>query len=192
MDYMSDLENALNGKSVAILVANGFEESHMTSLHKALVLTGADVKIVSPEKGVVNSWHGNGWGHFFPANAHLATSMSHHFDAVIIPGGSRHVNRLISDPQTARFMRGFMEDNKPVALIEEAPKVLAEADLLEGRSVVSTEEINEVLLEKSVTVVEAEVHIDDMLVTSKLADDALVEKFADRIQNYEPEAWEAA
>ena len=45
---MSDLENALKGKSVAILVANGFEESHMTSLHKSLVLTGADVKIVSP------------------------------------------------------------------------------------------------------------------------------------------------
>ncbi len=189
---MSDLENALNGKSVAILVANGFEESHMTSLHKALVLTGADVKIVSPEKGVVNSWHGNGWGHFFPANAHLATSMSHHFDAVIIPGGSRHVNRLISDPQTARFMRGFMEDNKPVALIEDAPKVLAEAGLLEGRSVVSSEEINEILQEKSVKIVEAEMHVDDMLVTSKLADDALIEKFADRIQNYEPEAWEAA
>ena len=189
---MSDLENALSGKSVAILVANGFEESHMTSLHKSLVMTGADVKIVSPEKGVVNSWHGNGWGHFFPANAHLATSMSHHFDAVIIPGGSRHVNRLISDPQTARFMRGFMEDNKPVALIEDASKVLAEAGLLEDRSVISFEDIKDVLTEKGVNIVDADIHVDDMLVTSRFADDTLVEKFADRIQNYEPEAWEAA
>ena len=189
---MSDLENALNGKSVAILVANGFEESHMTSLHKALVMTGANVKIVSPEKGVVNSWHGNGWGHFFPANAHLATSMSHHFDAVIIPGGSRHVGRLISDPQTARFMRGFMEDNKPVALVEDAPKILAEADLLEGRSVVSCEAIDSALEEKGVKIVDCDLNVDEMLVTSKLADDALVEKFAECIQNYEPEAWVAA
>lgn len=189
---MSGLENALNGKSVAILVANGFEESHMTSLHKSLVLTGADVKIVSPEKGVVNSWHGNGWGHFFPANAHLATSMSHHFDAVIIPGGSRHVARLISDPQTARFMRGFMEDNKPVALVEDASKVLAEADLLEGRRVIAFDDINETLKEKGAKLAEEEIHVDDMLVTSRFADDTLVEKFADRILNYEPEAWEAA
>ncbi|MZR30608.1 DJ-1/PfpI family protein [Sneathiella litorea] len=189
---MSDLENALNGKSVAILVANGFEESHMTSLHKALVLTGANVKIVSPEKGVVNSWHGNGWGHFFPANAHLATSMSHHFDAVVIPGGSRHVNRLISDPQTARFMRGFMEDNKPVALVEDAPKILAEAGLLEARTVFAEEDIQDILSEKGATAADAEIHVDDMLVTSKFADEALVEKFADCILSYEPEAWEAA
>ncbi|MEX1034397.1 MAG: DJ-1/PfpI family protein [Sneathiella sp.] len=189
---MSDLENALKGKSVAILVANGFEESHMTNLHKSLVLTGANVKIVSPEKGVVNSWHGNGWGHFFPANAHLATSMSHHFDAVVIPGGSRHVNRLISNPQTARFMRGFMEDNKPVALVEGAPKILAEADLLEDRSVIAFDEVNDALTEKGVKLVEEDIHVDDMLVTGKFADDNLIEKFADRILNYEPEAWEAA
>jgi len=140
----------------------------------------------------VNSWHGNGWGHFFPANAHLATSMSHHFDAVIIPGGSRHVNRLMSDPQTARFMRGFMEDNKPVALIEGAPKILAEADLLKGRAVASFEETNETLEAKGAKLIDEDIHVDDMLVSSKLADSSLVAKLADRIMNYEPEAWEAA
>lgn len=189
---MKDMDNVLNGKTVAILVANGFEESHMTNLHKALVSIGADVKIVSPEKGVVNSWHGNGWGHFFPSNAQLEVSMSHHFDAVVIPGGSRHVSRLISDPQTARFMRGFMEDNKPVALVGDAPRILAEADLLEGRSVVATEEIHELLKEKGARLKEGTLHVDDMLVTSLAADDALVRCFAENIVNYTPEAWEAA
>jgi len=189
---MSDMENALNGKKVAILVANGFEESHMTTLHKQLVLTGADVKIVSPEKGVVNSWHGNGWGHFFPANAHLATSMSHHFDAVVIPGGSRHVNRLISDPQTARFMRGFMEDNKPVALIADAPKILAEAGLLADRTVFATDEVKADLEAAGTTVVEGGLNVDDMLVTGDIENEQLMSKFVDCILNYEPEAWEAA
>tara|TARA_R100000005_G_scaffold96723_2_gene86745 strand:+ start:5558 stop:6127 length:570 start_codon:yes stop_codon:yes gene_type:complete len=189
---MNDMENVLNGKTVAILVANGFEESHMTSLHKALVTTGADVKIVSPEKGVVNSWHGNGWGHFFPANAQLELSMSHHFDAVVIPGGSRHVSRLISDPQAARFMRGFMEDNKPVALVQDAARILAEAGLLEGRSVVAPEDAVGTLTEKGVAIHDGELHVDDMLVTGLSADEALVANFADRIVKYEPEAWEAA
>ena len=118
--------------------------------------------------------------------------MSHHFDAVVIPGGTRHVNRLISDPQTARFMRGFMEDNKPVALLEGAPKILAEADLLADRAVIAFDEVNDALTEKGVKLIENDFHVDDMLVSSKFADDTLVEKFADRIMNYEPEAWEAA
>lgn len=189
---MSIMENVLNGKKIAILVANGFEESHMTKLHKNLVTTGAEVKIVSPEKGVVNSWHGNGWGHFFPANAHLSTSMSHHYDAVVIPGGSRHVARLSANPQTARFIRGFMEDNKPVALLDDAPKILADAALLEDRSVIVLEGTKEAVTESGATVIDAMLHVDDMLVSAKEAIEPMIEKFADCIAKYEPEAWEAA
>ncbi len=186
------LENTLNGKKVAILVANGFEESHMTDLHKTLVEAGAEVKIVSPEKGVVNSWHNNNWGHFFPSNAHLPTSMSHHFDAVIVPGGSRHVQRLTNDPQTARFMRGFMEDNKPVALFEESVKVIAFDDLLEHRTVVSVDTVKEEILAKDAEISEENLVVDDMLATAKGELMPLIEKFAGCIQSYEPEAWEAA
>ncbi|WP_169545292.1 DJ-1/PfpI family protein [Sneathiella aquimaris] len=185
-------ENALIGKKVAILVANGFEESHMTGLHKNLVDTGAEIKIVSPEKGVVNSWHDGNWGHFFPANSHLPTSMSHHFDAVIVPGGSRHVARLSADPQTARFMRGFMEDNKPVALFDDAAKIIAVDDLLENRTVAVSDAIKELMVEKEATVTEADIAVDSMLCTGKTEILPLVEKFVECIQSYEPEAWEAA
>ncbi|MBL4740029.1 MAG: DJ-1/PfpI family protein [Sneathiella sp.] len=186
------LENTLNGKKIAILVANGFEESNMTGLHKPLVETGAEVKIVSPEKGVVNSWHDKSWGHFFPANAHLPTSMSHHFDAVVIPGGSRHVARLASNPQTARFLRGFMEDNKPVALFEDAVLVLADCDLLEDRKVVSSEENKEKLTEKGAAHQDGDLFVDDMLVTATNEIGTLVVKLVENIQSYVPEAWEAA
>ncbi len=186
------LENTLSGKKVAILVANGFEESHMTDLHKTLVETGADVKIVSPEKGVVNSWHNNGWGHFFPANAFLPTSMSHHFDAVIVPGGSRHVQRLSSDPQTARFMKGFMEDNKPVALFEDAAQIIAVGDLVEHRNLVEVESTKERLIEFKADLQDENLVVDDMLCTAKGEILPLVYKFVECIQSYEPEAWEAA
>ena len=186
------LENALTGKKVAILVANGFEESHMTGLHKSLVDTGAEIKIVSPEKGVVNSWHDGSWGHFFPANAFLPTSMSHHFDAVIVPGGSRHVTRLCADPQTARFMRGFMEDNKPVALFEDALKIIAFDDTLADRKVTVAEDIKDVVLAQEAELVEGTLNVDDMLVTGTDEIMPVVEKFVECIQNYVPEAWEAA
>ncbi|GLQ07335.1 DJ-1/PfpI family protein [Sneathiella chinensis] len=185
-------ENTLVGKKVAILIANGFEQSHMTSLHKCLVDSGAEVKIVSPEKGVVNSWHNGTWGHFFPSNAFLPTSMSFHFDAVIVPGGERHVNRLCSDPQTARFMRGFMEDNKPVALFEEAVKVIAVDDLLDTRTVAAAEAVAENVTASNGIVKDEPVIVDDMLVTATGEIDPLVERFMDNIREYEPEAWEAA
>ncbi len=186
------LEKTLVGKKVAILVANGFEESHMTDLHKTLVETGAEVKIVSPEKGVVNSWHDNNWGHFFPANAHLPTSMSHHFDAVIVPGGTRHVARLASNPQTARFMRGFMEDNKPIALFEDAVKILAFDGVLEHRNVAAIETIKEDIAALGADIVEETLVVDDMLCTATGELLPLVGKLVGCIQAYEPEAWEAA
>jgi deglycase len=186
------LENTLTGKKIAILVANGFEESHMTDLHKTLVETGAIVKIVSPEKGVVNSWHNGNWGHFFPANNHLPTTMSHHFDAIIVPGGSRHVSRLASNPQTARLMRGFMEDNKPVALFEEAVKILAFDKTLDLREVVAVEDIKTEVSENGADVMDADLHVDDMLSTARTEIKPLIQSFANCIQAYEPEAWEAA
>lgn len=186
------LENSLTGKKIAILVANGFEEGHMTDLHKKLVETGAQIKIVSPEKGVVNSWHDGNWGHFFPANAHLPTAMSHHYDAVIVPGGKRHIERLVSNLQTARFMRGFMEDNKPVALFDGAVKIIAVDDLLEDRKVVATEAAVEAVTAKTAEIVDATLHVDDMLITGVGEILPLVESFVTCIQNYEPEAWEAA
>ncbi len=186
------LENALAGKKVAILVANGFEEAHMTELHKSLVDTRAEIKIVSPEKGVVNSWHDGNWGHFFPANSHLPTSMSHHFDAVIVPGGSRHVSRLSANPQTARFMRGFMEDNKPVALFDDAAKIIAVDDLIADRKVAVAESIREEIAAKDAEFIEGDLNVDDMLVTGRTELLPLVEKFVECIQNYVPESWEAA
>ncbi len=186
------LENTLTGKKIAILVANGFEQSHMTDLHKSLVDTGAEVKIVSPEKGVVNSWHNNGWGHFFPANNHLPFTMSHHFDAIIIPGGERHVARLAADPQTARLMRGFMEDNKPVGLFEDAVKVLSVDEFLQHREVVATEAVSQIVTEKGAEIVEGTLHADDMLVTGREDLMALLVKFVEAVQNYKEEAWEAA
>lgn len=189
---MEQLKNTLNGKKIAILVANGFEQDHMTGIHKSLIGTGADIQIVSPEKGVVNSWHDNGWGHFFPAKGYLPECMSHHYDAVVIPGGERHVARLNTNPQTARFLRGFMEDVKPVALYEDAVGVLAQADLLQNRKVTATAATAAAAGEKGALVSDEAIIVEDMLITAITDIAPLVENFVLAIQAYEPEAFEAA
>ena len=46
------MSNELNGKRVAILVTNGFEQVEMTPAATALVDAGAEADVVSPRIGV--------------------------------------------------------------------------------------------------------------------------------------------
>lgn len=43
------MEHSLNGKKIAILVANGFEQSELTDPKNALEYAGAKTYIISPE-----------------------------------------------------------------------------------------------------------------------------------------------
>ena len=47
------MANSLQGKKVAILVENGFEQVELTDPRKALDDAGAQTKLVSPVKGQV-------------------------------------------------------------------------------------------------------------------------------------------
>ena len=51
----------LEGKVVAILTEDGFEEIELTSPKKALEDAGAEVHIVSPKKDMVKGWDQDHW-----------------------------------------------------------------------------------------------------------------------------------
>ncbi|HWC59390.1 MAG TPA: DJ-1/PfpI family protein, partial [Verrucomicrobiae bacterium] len=52
------MENKLNGKKVAILVANGFEQVELTGPKEALEAAGAETEIISPAEKKVRGWEG--------------------------------------------------------------------------------------------------------------------------------------
>ncbi len=52
-------------KRVAILVADGFEQSEMTEPKKALDKAGFQTTIVSPVKDEVIGWSAKNWGQAF-------------------------------------------------------------------------------------------------------------------------------
>src|SRR5689334_14205188 len=47
----------LQGKKVAILATNGFEQSELLEPRKALDQAGATTKVVSPEAGKIKGWN---------------------------------------------------------------------------------------------------------------------------------------
>ncbi len=158
-------ESSLAGKSVAILVASGFEEVEMTEPQRALLAAGATVRLVSHEQGLVNGWHGRAWGHYFPVDVPLSSALAADFDALIVPGGFRSVDKLEGVAHTARFLRGFVDAGKAVALFGQAVRLLGQAERLAGRSVVADAEIAETISAGGATIAEGPIVIDRNLVS---------------------------
>ena len=61
----------LSGKTIATMVASGFDQAGFIAIQRAMVEAGAKLKIVSREAGLTNAWNGNGWGMSYPADVTL-------------------------------------------------------------------------------------------------------------------------
>ena len=87
-------DEQLRGKTVAILVAHGFEQSELTDPKKALEQAGAITKIVSPERKEVKGWKHTEWGDTFQVVLSLAEAHASEFDALLLPGGVMNPDKL--------------------------------------------------------------------------------------------------
>ncbi|KZD12620.1 DJ-1/PfpI family protein [Oceanibaculum pacificum] len=160
-------DTILAGRKIAILVASGFEEVQMTDAQKTLIAAGAQTKVISRENGLVNGWHENSWGHFFPIDADLTQTLAVDFDALLIPGGARSVSKLLDDPHAKRIVKAFLKGNQPVAAFGDAISLLATADELAGRTVTGSEDAKTAADTKGAVWSDEPVVTDGMLITAQ-------------------------
>lgn len=158
---------ALDGRSVAILVANGFEEVELTEPRSALQEAGARADIVSPEKGAVRAWRHGEWGDDFDVDVPLEQADSAGYDALLLPGGVMNPDKLRINETAVRFVRSFFDAAKPIAAICHGPWTLIEAGVVEGREVTSWPSLRTDLKNAGATWVDREVVVDRGLVTSR-------------------------
>lgn len=157
----------LQGKKVAILVAEGFEQSEMTEPRKALEEAGARTEIVSPAKGEVQ-----GWNHFdkadrFRVDVPVDTANADDYDALLLPGGVANPDQLRTDPKAVQFVKRFVESGKPVGAICHAAWTLIEADAVKGRTLTSWPSLKTDLVNAGANWVDREVVVDRGLVSSR-------------------------
>lgn len=129
------MSHSLSGKKIALLIANGFDQADMTAAQRALIEKGANVRIVSPETGLVNGWDNTSWGHNFAVDQALNTALGADFDMVVVPGGERSSNKLKLTAHSKRFLGSFMNAGKPVCIMGDALALMVFTDLLTGRTV---------------------------------------------------------
>ena len=157
----------LDGKKIAILVADGFEQVEMTKPREALEQEGAETFIVSPAKEQVQGMNHADKGNRFPVQISLREARPEEFDALLIPGGLMNPDELRANMDALGFVRHFFNEGKPVAAICHAPWVLIDAGVIRGRKVTSWERIQSDVKNAGGNWVDAEVVVDNGLVTSR-------------------------
>ncbi|PYL66024.1 MAG: protease [Verrucomicrobia bacterium] len=161
----------LDGKKVAILVADGFEQVEMTKPRAALEGAGAETKIVSLKPGQIQGIHHADKGDKFDVDLTVADARPEEFDALMIPGGLLNPDALRSNEGALEFTRHFFRESKPVAAICHGPQVLISADLVRGRKMTSWPAIKADMCNAGARWVDEEVVVDNGLVTSRKPDD---------------------
>jgi protease I len=175
----------LSGKTIAILVENGFEQVELTEPRKALEKAGARTDVVSPQKGKVKGWNHKEWGEEIPVDVRLDDADASRYAGLLLPGGVMNPDKLRVNEQAVRFVRAFFEAGKPVAAICHAPWTLIDAGVVRGRRLTSYPTLKTDLENAGADWVNEEVVVDSGLVTSRKPDDIpafnekMIEEFAE-------------
>lgn len=161
------MKKRLDNKTIAVLVADGFEEIEYTSPRQALIDEGAEVWIVSPSDSYVKAWNKDRWGSPYKVDISLADASPGDYDALLLPGGVMNPDNLRTNQQAIDFISAFFNAGKPVAAICHAPQLLIEAGVVADRQLTSYPAIKTDLINAGANWRDAEVVVDDGLVTSR-------------------------
>ncbi|HEV7333958.1 MAG TPA: type 1 glutamine amidotransferase domain-containing protein [Flavisolibacter sp.] len=161
----------VNGKKVAILTENGFEEVELTSPMNALEAAGVEVHVISPQKDKVKAWNSENWGIEVPVDKLLDDANPEDYDMLLLPGGVMNPDTLRTNKKAVQFAQHFLEQGKPLAAICHGPQTLIETGMLDGRTMTSYPSLQTDLKNAGVNWVDKEVVVDNGLVTSRKPDD---------------------
>lgn len=161
----------LEGKKVAILATNGFEQSELFEPKKALEEAGAEVSVVSIESGEIKGWDTDDWGKSISVDLTVDEAKPEDFDALQLPGGVINPDQLRTNEKVLSFVKAFFEAGKPVAAICHAPWTLINAEVVKGREMTSYHTIRKDLENAGANWRDQEVVTDQGLVTSRNPDD---------------------
>ena len=158
-------------KKIAILATHGFEESELKSPKEHLEQQGWTTEIISPETGSIKAWAETNWGGEYKVDKALNEANASDYDALVLPGGVINPDKLRTNETALSFVRGFFEQQKPVAAICHGPQILINAEVVDGRNMTSVNSISKDLKNAGANWEDSEVVVDNGLVTSRTPKD---------------------
>jgi protease I len=165
------MPDTLQGKTVAILATDGFEQSELLKPKQALEDAGAKTQVVSPAEKKIKGWEHKNWGQEIPVDVPLKSADPSQYDALLLPGGVMNPDQLRMIPEAVNFVKHFVDQGKPVAAICHGPWMLVETGAVRGRTVTSWPSLKTDIQNAGGTWVDEEVIESNGVVTSRKPDD---------------------
>jgi protease I len=166
------MANELEGRTIAILAADGVEQVELEQPRAAVQDAGARTELISLDDGEIQAMnHDIEPRDTFGVDRKVAGASIDDYDALILPGGTCNPDKLRMDEDAVAFVRDFVEAGKPVGVICHGPWTLAEADVIRGRRITSWPSIRTDLRRAGAEVVDEEVVTDANITSSRNPDD---------------------
>ena len=156
----------LEGKKVAVFIADLFNEREFLYPYYRMKEAGAEVIVVGPSKTTFNSEIGMS----AKAEKDINEVKAEDFDAVIIPGGYSP-DKMRRSKAMVDFVKKMNEQEKIVAAICHGPWMCISADILKGKRATSFFSIKVDMMNAGAEWVDEEVVKDDNLITSRNPND---------------------
>jgi protease I len=139
------MQAGIEGKRIAALVGDGFEEVELNEPRRALEEAGAVVTIVGvDEKSRQRIRAKRGLDDVAPVAAEelVADCTAEDFDALLIPGGFSP-DRIRMNREVQRFVKEFDTLKKPMFALGHGVQVLISAQLARGRTMTASPSISD-------------------------------------------------
>jgi protease I len=127
----------LVGRRIAVLAADGFEKVELVSPVAALKEAGAEVVIVALHSGRIRGMDSHQPADLLQVDKTVNDARPVDYDGLLIPGGYISPDFLRQSAQARAFVRDMNAAGKPIALMSQAPLVLASAGLARNRTLTS-------------------------------------------------------
>lgn len=160
---------------VLIVATDGFEEWELFGPREILQKLETEVVLASPKLDPIQGTIHDDPGKTIRPDMTIDDANAEDFDALILPGGVRNPDHLRMNVKAIELIKSFARQGKPLAAICHGPWLLAEADLIRGKTVTSWPSIRTDLRNAGANIVDQPVAVDGNIITSRKPED--VEEF---------------
>ncbi|MDP1616092.1 type 1 glutamine amidotransferase domain-containing protein [Phenylobacterium sp.] len=161
----------IDGRKVAVLATNGFEQSELEQPVAALTAAGATVHVIAPKGPEIQGWEHHDKGRKTAVDLELAKAKAGEYDALVLPGGVINPDALRLEKKAIAFIGEFVKAGKPIGAICHGPWTLIDAGGVEGKTMTSWPSLETDLKNAGAKWVDKEVVVDQGLITSRKPDD---------------------
>jgi 4-methyl-5(b-hydroxyethyl)-thiazole monophosphate biosynthesis len=148
---------------VLVPLAQGCEELEAITITDLLTRAGVDVTTAGLDENPVTASRGT---RIIPDTS-IDRVMDQEYDLVVLPGGLPGADHLRDNAQVQALIKKQAADGRYIGAICAAPKALAEAGLLEGKSATAYPGVLEALGNNQIDVKNSALEIDGNIVTSR-------------------------